>query len=112
MNSISLSIAIIANLLQLGGKPQMLEESGPYLRYQMTENTTLEVYEKTDSVIVLMTACAPQCSSCVRVYNKEGQLIKTVEPPFQSIFPLATINKETGTIEWSDNDTWSYQSTL
>ena len=53
-----------------------------------------------------MTACAPQCSSCARVYNKEWQLIRTVTPPFSSIFPLATI--EDGKIVWKDNDTWEY----
>ena len=112
MSIVILSIAILTNLLQLGGKPQVLEERGPYSRYQMTDSTTLEVFDQGESVLVVMTACAPQCSSCARIYNKEGQLIQTVEPPFRSIFPLATINKETGAIEWSDNDTWSYQSTL
>ncbi|MBO7458950.1 MAG: hypothetical protein J6T80_06830 [Paludibacteraceae bacterium] len=101
-------IAILANLMLLGGKPQILEEDGPFTRYQMTDSTTMEVYQGADSIWVVMTACAPQCSSCARVYNKEWQLIKTITPPFTSIFPLATIDKETGLIVWKDNDNWEY----
>ena len=70
----------------------------------------MEVYEATDTILMVFTACAPECSSCARVYNKEWELIHTVTPPFPSIFPLAHI--EDGQIIWTDNDTWSYQSTL
>ena len=74
-------------------------------RIALTDSTSLEVY-KGDSILVVFTACAPQCSSCARVYNKEWQLIRTVTPPFRSIFPLATI--QDGKIVWTDNDTWEY----
>lgn len=54
-----------------------------------------------DSIIVIHTVCAPVCSSCARVYNKEWQLIRTLTPPFQSPFPEAYI--EDGKLLWRDN---------
>lgn len=104
-----LTITLIPDLIQLGENPQIEVQEGNYERIALTDSTTLEVY-KGDSIFVVFTACAPQCSSRVRVYNKEWQLIQNVEPPFPSIFPLATV--ENGRIIWKDNDTWSYQSTL
>ena len=104
-----LSLSLIADLIQMGGHPQILEKDSVYEKIALTDSTTLEVY-KGDSILVVFTACAPQCSSCARVYNKEWKLIQTVTPPFSSIFPLATI--ENGHIVWKDNDTWNYQSTL
>ena len=84
----------------------MVYQEGPYERIALTDSTSLEVYQGSDSIWVVMTACAPQCSSCARVYNKEWQLIETLTPPFSSVFPLATI--ENGRIIWKDNDTWEY----
>ncbi len=104
-----LSLSLIADLIQMGGHPQILEKDSVYEKIALTDSTMLEVY-KGDSILVVFTACAPQCSSCARVYNKEWKLIQTVTPPFSSIFPLATI--ENGRIVWKDNDTWNYQSTL
>ncbi|MGN0227741.1 MAG: hypothetical protein ACI4AI_06760 [Paludibacteraceae bacterium] len=101
-------IAILSNLLLLGGHPMMVEEDGAYSRYALTDSTSMEVYRGTDSIFVVMTSCAPQCSSCARIYNKEWQYIRTITPPFSSIFPLATIDKKNGHITWSDNDTWEY----
>ena len=83
----------------------MVESSGPYTRVALTDSTTLEVYE-SDSILVVFTVCAPQCSSCARVYNKEWQLIATPTSPTPSIFPLATI--QNGRIVWKDNDNWEY----
>ncbi|MBR5678589.1 MAG: DUF3256 family protein [Paludibacteraceae bacterium] len=87
----------------------MIEQEGNYERIALTDSTTMEIYQG-DSILVVFTACAPQCSSRARIYNKEWQLLKTLEPPFSSIFPLATI--ENGKIVWKDNNTWNYQSTL
>ena len=106
-----LSVPILFSLLQaVGGQPQIVEQHDAYTRYQLTDSTSMEVYEATDTILMVFTACAPECSSCARVYNKEWELIHTVTPPFPSIFPLAHI--EDGQIIWTDNDTWSYQSTL
>ena len=109
---LSISLALITELFQVGGHPQVIEQDGDYERIALTDSTTMEVYKGTDSIFVVLTACAPQCSSCARVYNKEWQLIATPQAPFSSIFPLATIDKTTGRIVWTDNDTWNYQSTL
>jgi len=104
---LSISLSLLADLFQIGGNPHVLEQEGLYEKIALTDSATLEVY-KSDTITVVMTVCAPQCSSCARVYNKEWQLIRTPEPPFTTVFPLATINKETGRIEWTDNDTWEY----
>ena len=106
---LNIALAFLANLFQLKGNPQVEAENGPYTRIALTDSTTMEIYE-SDSILVVFTACAPQCSSCARIYNKEWQLIRTVTPPFSSIFPLATI--ENGRLIWKDNDSWNYQSTL
>jgi len=109
MLSLLLAITLIPDLIHLGGNPQVVFQEGNYERISLTDSTSLEVY-KGDSILVVFTACAPQCSSRARIYSKEWQLIHDVEPPFSSIFPLATI--ENGRIIWKDNDTWSYRSTL
>ena len=107
---LSISLALLTELFQLGGNPHIEVQDGPYERIALTDSTSMEVYKGTDSIFVVLTVCAPQCSSCARVYNKEWQLIATPQPPFTSVFPLATIKN--GKIIWTDNDTWSYQSTL
>ena len=105
---LTISLSLLIDLFKTGGSPQVIEEGDVYEKVALTESTTLEVY-KGDSILVVMTACAPQCSSCARIYNKEWQLIETVTPPFSSIFPLATIDKENGRIIWTDNDSWEYK---
>ena len=102
---LSITLSLIADLFQIGGDPQVVVQDGPYEKIALTDSTTLEVY-KGDSILVVFTACAPQCSSCARVYNKEWKLIENVTPPFSSIFPLATI--ENSRIIWKDNDNWEY----
>ena len=102
---LTISLSLLTDLFQLGGAPHVEYQDSVYERIALTDSTSLEVY-KGDSTLVVFTACAPQCSSCARVYNKEWQLIRTVTPPFRSIFPLATI--QDGKIVWTDNDTWEY----
>lgn len=97
---------LLIDLFALEGKPVVVEDKIPYTRIQLTDSSTIELYKTNDSIIVLMTVCAPQCSSCARVYNKEWELIRTIHPPQPSIFPLATI--ENGTVVWRDNDDWEY----
>lgn len=106
MRLIILFISIVAGLFKLGNEPQVVVQEPPYTRVALTDSTTLEYYEYTDSALVVLTVCAPQCSSCARIYNKEGEVIRTITPPFTSIFPLATI--ENGQLVWKDNDTWEY----
>lgn len=106
MRYLLLFISIVAGLFKLGENPEVIVKDAPYARIALTDSTTLECYEYGDSTLVVLTACAPQCSSCARVYNKEGEVIRTITPPFTSIFPLATI--ENGQLVWKDNDTWEY----
>jgi hypothetical protein len=61
---------------------------------------------RNDSIIVIHTACAPICSSHVRVYNKEWEQIGVIKAPFKSIFPEAYI--EDDKILWRDNDNFDY----
>lgn len=104
---LNIAFTFIASLFQLKGNPQVITEDGPYTHIALTDSTRMEIYE-SDSILVVFTACAPQCSSCARVYNKEWKLIRNVTPPFSSIFPLATIDRRTGRIVWKNNDTWEY----
>ena len=59
-----------------------------------------------DSIVVVHTVCAPICSSCVRVFNKEWQFLGNLTPPIKSTFPEAYI--EDGKLLWRDNDTFDY----
>ena len=99
---------LIVDLSTIGGQPTVLEETDRYVRVQLTDSATIELVDTGDSLIVVQTVCAPQCSSCARVYNKEWQLVRTISPSVSSVFPLAVIDKKSGHIEWSDNDTWEY----
>ena len=59
-----------------------------------------------DSILVVHTVCAPICSSRVRVYNKEWQLLGVLRPPFRSAFPEAYIQDQR--LLWRDNDPFDY----
>lgn len=104
---LTISLSLLADLFHVGGNPHVEYQEGAYEKIALTDSTTLEVY-KSDSIVVVLTVCAPQCSSCVRVYNKEWVQIDAPTPPFSSIFPLATMDPKTGRIEWKDNDDWEY----
>ena len=103
---LAIGLSLLADLFQVGGNPHVVYQDGAYERIALTDSTQLEVYRGTDSILVVLTACAPQCSSCARVYNKEWQLIAMPQSPTPTIFPLATI--ENGRIVWKDNDNWEY----
>ena len=103
---LAIGLSILADLFQVGGNPQVVYQDGAYERVALTDSTQMEVYKGADSILVVLTACAPQCSSCARIYNKEWKLIATPQSPTPSIFPLATI--ENGRIVWKDNDNWEY----
>lgn len=97
---------LITDLMHMGGKPTVTEERDGYLRIQLTDSATIEAYEWPDSIVVIRTVCAPQCSSCARIYNKEWQVLHDVRPTVKSIFPLAHI--EGDQVVWENNDTWEY----
>ena len=109
MKLLILIISFLTTLFQLGAEPKTVIEEEAYAYVALNDSATIEMYSYTpDSVLVIMTACAPQCASCARVYHKEGEVTQTLTPPFVSIFPLATVNRETGEITWTDNDNWEY----
>ena len=68
--------------------------------------STCDTLLTNDSIIVLHTVCAPICSSCARVYNKEWQFLGNLTPPIKTAFPEAYI--EDGKLLWRDNDTFDY----
>lgn len=108
MRLILLFISIVAALFKLGGEPEVVVNEPPYARVVLNDNATLETYEyaQGDTVLVVLTVCAPECSSCARIYNKEGEVVRTITPPFESVFPIAMI--EDSIPVWKDNDTWEY----
>ena len=103
----------LSDLKEVGGRVNVVEEyNNQYVRIQLNDSATIELfYNETltlNNMFVLMTVCAPQCSTSARVYSNIGEYLFPLEPTVQSIFPLATIDKETGKITWTDNDTWEY----
>ena len=71
--------------------------------------SVLDTLIGSDSIVVIHTVCAPICSSCARVYNKEWQFLGNITPPIQTAFPEAYI--EDGKLLWRDNDTYDYTPT-
>lgn len=91
----------IADVSALGGSPVVEEESARYSRIRMADSCYIEVQNYGDSIMVVQTVCAPVCSSCAHVYNKEWQLLREVRPAKESTFPLAVIRD--GQLVWEDN---------
>ena len=57
-----------------------------------------------DSVLIIVTVCAPVCSSYVTVENAKGDEIGKIRSPFlDAVFPEAYI--EDRRLKWRDN-TW------
>jgi len=98
---------LLTNYQILGGKTEIMDKTDKYVRVSLSDSAYVEMYI-ADNLIVVYTVCAPVCSSCAHVYNKEWELLFPIEPPFPSVFPLATMDKETGRIVWKDNDKWEY----
>lgn len=99
---------MLENYRKLGGKPEVMEQTEKYMHVSLSDSAYVEMFV-ADNVIVVYTVCAPVCSSCARVYNKEWKFLFPLEPPFVSVFPLATMDRETGRIVWTDNDKWEYK---
>ncbi len=93
----------ITDVTALGGSPVVEEESGHYSRIRMADSCYIEVQNYGDSILIVQTVCAPVCSSCAHVYNKEWQLLREVRPAKECTFPLATIRN--GQLTWQDNTT-------
>ncbi|MBP5641733.1 MAG: hypothetical protein J6W92_01535 [Paludibacteraceae bacterium] len=93
---------LMMTLYALGSEPR-IEQTGNYFRIAMSESCTWEVIQYgNDSALVVQTDCAPICSSCARVYNKQGVILREITPPFEhAVFPYATIVD--GEIRWEDH---------
>ena len=98
---------LLQNYRELGGKTEITTQKEPYFRVELEDSAVVEMFIK-DKITVVYTVCAPICSSSARVYNKDWQLIDTIKPPFTSVFPIATMDQETGRIVWTSNDDWKY----
>ncbi|MBR6017957.1 MAG: DUF3256 family protein [Paludibacteraceae bacterium] len=90
-------------LRDLHGAPEILEQTEEYLYVRMAEECYYHVYSpaEADSIVLIQTVCAPICSSCVRVYNKEWELLRQVWPTRRGIFQEATFRD--GQIYWIDH---------
>ena len=97
---------LIEDVTRLGGHPEVTEERADYVRVQLTESSYAEMLEQGDSIILIQTVCAPECSSCARVFNKEWKFLYYIEPTIKSIFPLASFDE--GQVVWLDNNVWEY----
>lgn len=93
---------LITAITAMHGSPEVLVEEGNYSRIRMADSCYVEVLNYGDSSLVVETVCAPICSSCARVYNKESELFRTIPSPYPAaVFPMAYI--EDGQLRWIDN---------
>lgn len=102
MMVLDLIAGLIAAIGAMNGQVDTLTLKDNYAKYQMADSCYVEVLNYKDSCLIVETVCAPVCSSCARVYNKEGEILRTISNPYpHAIFPLAHI--ENGILLWSDN---------
>ena len=93
---------LIAAIGAMNGQVDTLIHMDNYTKFQMADSCYIEVLNYKDSCLVVETVCAPICSSCARVYNKEWKVMRTISSPYpHAIFPLAHI--EDGKLLWADN---------
>lgn len=85
----------------LGYTPEVLVTDDHYTRLQMADSCYLDIVDYTDSLLVVRTVCAPVCSSVAAVYSKSGQVLRTILPPTNSVFPEAYI--DSSVLLWRDN---------
>ena len=97
-----LIIEMMMVVTSLNGQPVTEVETDTYSRIRMADSCYVEVVSYPDSFLVVQTACVPVCNSRVRVYNKEWQLIREVEPTINSTLPFAYFQNDT--LVWKDNE--------
>lgn len=97
-----LIIEMMMVVTSLNGQPVTEVETDTYSRIRMADSCYVEVVTYPDSFLVVQTACVPICNSRVRVYNKEWQLIREVEPTVNSTLPFAYFQNDT--LVWKDNE--------
>lgn len=96
-------VQLWAAVAAIGGQPQVLKEDEQYQQIELSPQSRLEIQSYPgDSCLVVFTVCSPICSSLARVYNKKGEVIRVIEPPYpDAVFPLAFIVE--GKLVWHDN---------
>lgn len=85
----------------LGGSPEITEETDDHVHIRMADSCYYDIHMAQDTIVVIQTACAPICSSCVRVYNKEWEELHQLWPTVSGIFPEAAYRD--GQVYWTDN---------
>jgi hypothetical protein len=80
------------------------EETTDVIPYEL--KSVSDTLYMNDTIIVVHTVCAPICSSCARVDNKEWKYLGVMTPPIKTAFPEAYI--EDGKLLWRDNDPYDY----
>ena len=85
----------------LGGSPEITEETDDHVRIRMADSCYYDIHMAQDTIVVIQTACAPICSSCVRVYNKEWVVLRQPAPTESGIFLEAAYRD--GQVYWTDN---------
>lgn len=85
----------------LGGSPEITEETDDHVRIRMADSCYYDIHMAQDTIVVIQTACAPICSSCVRVYNKEWEELRQLWPTESGIFLEAAYRD--GQVYWTDN---------
>ncbi|MCQ2346354.1 MAG: DUF3256 family protein [Paludibacteraceae bacterium] len=104
---------LIIAVTALHGTPVVEIEEQNYSKIRMADSCYVEVVTYPDSFLVVETICAPICSSRVRVYNKEWNVLHEVKPTYtpepledkqnkgQGIFPYAYFRNDT--LVWEDH---------
>lgn len=100
MKDLIIEMMMVASALN--GQPVAEVETDTYSRIRIADSCYVEVVSYPDSFLVVQTACVPICNSRVRVYNKEWQMIREVEPTIVSSLPFAYF--ENDTLVWKDNE--------
>ena len=93
---------MMATIVALGGSPTMLEESGAYARYKMSDSCYAESYSYGDSILIVETVCAPLCASHAHVVNKEGITLRAIPYPTSGMLQEASIDS-VGKLYWTDH---------
>ena len=93
---------IIADVLALGGTPEVVVEEDTYCKVRVADSCYLETYHYGDSILLVQTVCAPLCSSVAQMYDSDWTLLHPIAAPADYTLPQAFIAPN-GTIRWQEN---------
>ncbi len=89
----------IPNLLM--GKSTINKISDKAIKLHIANGIAFYLLTKNDSIYLIQTVCAPICSSTVRLYDKDWNLLTNIQAPIQGTFIEAIIEKDS--IVYKDN---------